>query len=77
MAKDETGKIKETLMMAQENSQKEAQQYQQLAQTIRTQLSSPLAEFTTKQREARKLIQKSIQDAYNQRQLQVCLSITY
>ncbi|KAG2181414.1 hypothetical protein INT43_008997 [Umbelopsis isabellina] len=70
MAKDETGKIKETLAMAQENSQKEAQQYQQLAQTIRTQLSSPLAEFTTKQREARKLIQKSIQDAYNQRQLQ-------
>ncbi|KAM3579770.1 formin-binding protein [Umbelopsis sp. WA50703] len=57
--------------MAQEDSQKEAQQYQQLAQTIRMELSSPLADFTTKQREARKLIQKTIQDAYNQRQLQV------
>jgi hypothetical protein len=56
LAKDETGKIKTTLQTAQEDTQTEAQQFQQLAQTIRVELGSPLAEFITKQREARKLV---------------------
>ncbi|KAI8575189.1 hypothetical protein K450DRAFT_262956 [Umbelopsis ramanniana AG] len=71
VAKDDTGNVKKSLQSAQEDAQTEAQHFQQLAQTIRVELGVPLAEFVTKQREARKLIQKAVQDVYNQRQLQI------
>jgi hypothetical protein len=56
LAKEETGKVKLSLQTAQEDAQTEAQQFQHLAQTIRVELGAPLAEFITKQREARKLV---------------------
>lgn len=56
MAKDDTGNVKKSLQSAQEDAQTEAQHFQQLAQTIRAELGVPLAEFVTKQREARKLV---------------------
>lgn len=56
MAKDDTGNVKKSLQSAQEDAQTEAQHFQQLAQTIRVELGVPLAEFVTKQREARKLV---------------------
>ena len=56
VAKDDTGNVKKSLQSAQEDAQTEAQHFQQLAQTIRVELGVPLAEFVTKQREARKLV---------------------